>query len=138
MSAVNTLTCANCANPFPAPPFIRGKPQRFYGRACQTRAANMRRSIKRRGSAAQRPCDLSTAVAPPERPLPSTLPDAPAKVQTPLSGHASTASSVDRSRLEELMEKAHSRVGVTAWETAEIARARNISPWAPLAKIIAR
>jgi hypothetical protein len=41
-------------------------------------------------------------------------------------------------RLSELMEKAHSRTGVNAWEIAEIAKLRNISPWAPVAKIIAR
>jgi hypothetical protein len=36
------------------------------------------------------------------------------------------------------MDKAHSRVGVNAFEIAEIARARNISAWAPVAKILAR
>ena len=138
MSAVNTLTCAQCAAPFPAPPFRRGKVQTYCSRPCQITAANTRRSIKRRGSAAQRPCDLSTAGKTPERPPPSTLPDAPAKAQTPLSGHASTAEVVDRSRLEELMDKAHSRVGVTSFEIALIAKMRGISAWAPVAKIIAR
>jgi hypothetical protein len=41
-------------------------------------------------------------------------------------------------RLSVLMDKAHSRVGVNAWEVAEIAKLRGISPWSPLAKIIAR
>jgi hypothetical protein len=36
------------------------------------------------------------------------------------------------------MAKAHSRVGVTAWEVAEIAKLRGISAWAPLAKIIGK
>ena len=41
-------------------------------------------------------------------------------------------------RLDALLEKARSKVGVTAFEVALIARARGISAWAPLAKIIAR
>ena len=50
-------------------------------------------------------------------------------------------SSVDRSpsdcptppsdSLEALMEKAHSRTGVNAFEIAMIAKMRGISPWAP-------
>jgi hypothetical protein len=128
----STLTCAQCATEFPAPPVRRGaRPQRFCTPKCQIKAANARRSIKRRGN-------LSTAGKTPERPLPSTLPDAPAKAQTPLSD---APTHVDRSAIERLaflMDKAHSRVGVTAWEIAEIARARGISAWAPVAKIIAR
>jgi hypothetical protein len=49
-----------------------------------------------------------------------------------------TSASDAPGHLEFLMNKAHSRVGVTAWEVAEIARARGISAWAPVAKIIAR
>jgi hypothetical protein len=41
-------------------------------------------------------------------------------------------------RLAELMDKAHSRVGVTSFEIALIAKMRGISPWAPLRVILAR
>jgi hypothetical protein len=41
-------------------------------------------------------------------------------------------------RLEELMARANSRGGVNAWEIAEIAKLRGVSPWAPLHVIIGK
>jgi hypothetical protein len=35
------------------------------------------------------------------------------------------------------MAKAHSRKGIDAWEIAELAKLRGISPWVPLRVIIA-
>jgi hypothetical protein len=125
-----TLNCAQCAAPFPAPPFTRGRGQRFCQKSCQVRAANIRRDAKRR--------DLSTTGKATQPLSPATLPTAPAKAQTPLSD---APTHVDRSAIERLaflMDKAHSRVGVTAWEIAEIARARGISAWAPMSVIIAK
>jgi hypothetical protein len=134
MSAVNTLTCANCANPFPAPPFIRGKPQRFCGRACQTRAANMRRSIKRRGSAAQRPCDLSTAGKTPGRPSSPEAITIPPSASTPLSDSPNPTSD----RIAELLARAHSKTGIDPFSVAELARLRGLSPWTPFRLIVSK
>jgi hypothetical protein len=47
-------------------------------------------------------------------------------------------SDLPRDRLAELMAKAQSRTGITAWEVAELAKLRGISPWAPLRVIIAK
>jgi hypothetical protein len=41
-------------------------------------------------------------------------------------------------RLAELLDKAHSRGGVTSFEIAMIAKLQGISAWTPVAKIIAR
>jgi hypothetical protein len=41
-------------------------------------------------------------------------------------------------RLAELLDKAHSRGGVTSFEIAMIAKLKGISAWTPVAKIIAR
>jgi hypothetical protein len=52
MSAVNAtamLTCANCADSFPAPTVRRGKIQIYCGNDCQIQAANKRRSSTRAG-----------------------------------------------------------------------------------------
>jgi hypothetical protein len=53
-------------------------------------------------------------------------------------------SSVERSpsdapaaRISELMAKGHSREGINAWEIAELAKLRGISPWSPLRVILA-
>ena len=134
--------CLNCHTEFAEAPRRGPRPKTFCSRPCQIKSANERRSVKRRGSAAERPCDLSTAGETPGRPPPSTLPDAPAKAQTPLSGHASTAEVVDRSsadaRLQELMTLAHSPRGIDAWGLAELAKLRGISPWAPARVIMAK
>jgi hypothetical protein len=39
-------------------------------------------------------------------------------------------------RISELMALAHSRGGIDPWQVAELAKLRNISPWAPLRVII--
>jgi hypothetical protein len=130
MSAVNAnpiLTCAQCALSFPAPPFRRGKVQIYCSSQCQTKAANARRATTRAGRSKTNP----QAGGPSGRPSPSTLPNIPPSVDM-------AASEPQSSRLAVLMAKAHSRGGIDAWEVAELAKLRGVSPWAPLAKIIAR
>jgi hypothetical protein len=51
---------------------------------------------------------------------------------------ASDAPSAAADRLTFLMDRAHSRTGINAWEVAELAKLRGISPWAPLRVIIAQ
>jgi hypothetical protein len=129
MSAVNegamrqaTLTCPQCSTPFqPAP--TRGKPQKWCSRPCQIKAANARRKTTRAGRS-------GTTIETNPQVLSPTLAALPPTVDR-------STSDAPGARLSELMEKAHSRGGVTAWEIAELAKLRGISPWAPLAKIIA-
>jgi hypothetical protein len=129
--SATTLTCASCAAAFPAPTPRRGaRPQRFCTPKCQIKSANERRSIKRRGN-------LSTTGKAPGRPVAPGVTIVPPTAQTPLSDHARARLSAQE-RLEELMQKAHSRTGINAWEIAELAKLRNISPWAPARVIIAR
>jgi hypothetical protein len=68
------------------------------------------------------------------QPLSPTPPTIPPSVDTSPSEANDTAGD----RLSALMEKAHSKVGVNAFEIATIAKMRGISAWAPVAKIIAR
>jgi hypothetical protein len=135
MSAVNEgamrqanpmLTCAQCALSFPAPPFRRGKVQIYCSSQCQTKAANARRATTREGRKTN-----PQVVEPSGRPSPSTLPNIPPSVDM-------AASEPQSSRLAVLMAKAHSREGIDAWEVAELAKLRNISPWSPLRIIIAK
>jgi hypothetical protein len=127
--------CLQCSTDFPAPAARRGKVQVYCSRPCQTKAANARRASTRQGRVEGITYPRGNGSG---RPPASALPDAPDSSQTPASGHASVAESVDRARLEELMDKAHSRVGVTSFEIAMIAKLRGISAWAPLRVIIAR
>jgi hypothetical protein len=62
----------------------------------------------------------------PSSPDPMRIPES---AKTPASDAPST-------RLSTLMAKAHSRGGIDAWEIAELAKLRGISPWAPLRVII--
>jgi hypothetical protein len=132
--------CLQCTTDFPAPAARRGKVQTYCSRPCQTKAANARRATTRKGRVDGITYPHTSEA--PGRPLPSTPSDAPANPQTTTSDSPSVVSDVDRSadvaRLAFLMDKAHSRVGVTAWELAEIARARGISAWAPLCVILAK
>jgi hypothetical protein len=117
--------CLHCHTDFPPAP-TSGKPQVYCGRPCQTKAANARRASTRAG----RKLPLETyphAGEPSGRPLPST--DIPPSVDR-------SATDSPSARLSELMAKAHSRGGVTAWEIAEIAKLRGM--WAPLSVIIAK
>ena len=121
-----TLTCAQCTAPFQPPPRKGGKEQRFCSRPCQIKAANARRV---RGKVA--------GATYPHAGEPSGRPLAPAPTNIPPSVDRSATDSPS-ARLSELMAKAHSRGGVTAWEVAEIAKLRGISAWAPLSVIIAK
>jgi hypothetical protein len=130
MSAVTanaTITCAQCATAF-TPGQRRGKVQTYCTPKCQTKAANARRASTRSGRI--------LGITNPHAGETPGQPISPEVITTPPS--ARTPASDSPNRLSELMEKAHSRGGVTAFEIAEIARARGISPWAPEAKIIAR
>jgi hypothetical protein len=40
--------------------------------------------------------------------------------------------------LEELMDKAHSKVGIGAFEVAELARLKGLSPWTPFRLIVSK
>jgi hypothetical protein len=117
-------TCANpaCTTPEFTPGPRRGKPQTFCRPACQITAANMRRATTRAGRSPTYPHAGESS----GRPLPSTLTDIPPSVERSASD------------LPSLMAKAHSRVGVTAWEIATIAKLRGISAWAPLSVILAK
>jgi hypothetical protein len=112
--------CLNCTKDFPEAPRRGARPQTYCSRPCQITAANRRRSSTRSGR---------TSGAP--RAAKSVL-ESPSTIHTP----PEAPKAVDR--LDELMEKAHSRVGVTSFEIAIIAKLRGISPWAPVSKILGR
>jgi hypothetical protein len=120
--------CAHCTTDFPTPPFTRGKPQRFCGKVCQTRAANARRASTRAGRIQG---DLSTSGKTPGQPVAPGVTIVPPKAKTPLSD-------APNARLDALMALAHSPRGIDAWQLAELAKLRGISPWAPARVIMAR
>jgi hypothetical protein len=123
--------CLQCTAEFPAPPARRGKVQVYCSRPCQTKAANVRRASTRAGRI--NGITYPHAGEPLQRLKTPEAMSIPPSVDRSASDRPSAAD-----RLSFLMDKAHSRVGVTAWEIAEIARARNISAWAPVSKILAR
>jgi hypothetical protein len=131
--SATTLTCANCANDFPAPPVLRGgRVRRFCTPKCRVAGANQRRATTRLGRTlgptnphAQEPSGLPSS---------PTLPNMSPSVDRSASDRQDTPSD----SLANLLDKAHSRVGVTAWEIATIAKMRGISAWAPVRVIIAR
>jgi hypothetical protein len=127
MADANTLTCAQCAAPFPAPSTRRGKVQIYCAKDCQTKAANARRQTTRAG---RKGATIETN----PRPSSPTPPELPATVDRSVSDRQDTPNN----RLKALLDKAHSRGGVNAFEIATIAKLRGISPWAPVAKILAR
>lgn len=111
MSAVNAtamLTCANCANSFPAPTVRRGKIQIYCGNDCQIQAANKRRSSTRAGR-----INGITYPHAGETPGQPSSPD-PMRIPPSVDMAASDRPSTPKDRLSELMEKAHSRGGVNA------------------------
>jgi hypothetical protein len=114
--------CLHCNEQFTPGP-RRGKPQVYCGKVCQVQAANARRASTRSGR-------TSGALRTPKSVLES--PESPSTIPTP----PEAPTPVDR--LAELMAKAHSRVGVTAWEIATIAKLRGISAWAPVSVIIGK
>ena len=115
--------CANCTQDFPEAP-LRGKARIFCSPPCRVAAANSRRATTRKGRLGQTNPPLPNPPPPAARPTVDTSPSA--------------APSPRPTSLEALLDKAHSRVGVTAWEIATIAKMRGISAWAPVSKIIAR
>jgi hypothetical protein len=118
-----TLNCEHCSTAFPAPAQRRGaRPQRFCNPKCQIKAANERRSIRRRGN-------LSTAVKL------SGLVDMAEAINTP-PAPSTPLTDARNARISALMTLAHSRGGIDAWQIAELAKLRNISPWAPLRVIL--
>ena len=137
MSAVNTLTCAQCASPFPAPAVRRGKVQIFCTPQCRVAGANARRASTRAGRII-RPTDNGItnphAGEPSGRPLPSTLTDIPPSVDRSLSD----AHNPRPDSLEAPMEKAHSRAGINAFELATLAKLRGLSPWTPARLIMSK
>jgi hypothetical protein len=67
------------------------------------------------------------------QPLSPTPPALPSHVDRSPSDAPHTPSD----RLSTLMAKGHSKGGINAWEIAELAKLRGISPWAPLRVILA-
>jgi hypothetical protein len=109
--------CLQCGAAFEA----SSRPKTYCSLPCQSKAANMRRATTRAGRREPYP----RAGGSPTRPIPSTLTDIPPSVDMAATDLAS------------LMAKANSRVGITAWEIATIAKLRGISPWSPLRVILA-
>jgi hypothetical protein len=127
-----TLNCAQCAAPFDAPTQRRGaRARRFCTPKCQQTAANARRQTTREG----RKGNLSTAGDGSGQPLPSTLTNTPPSGSRALSD-ARNVSAARLARISALMTLAHSRGGIDPWQVAELAKLRNISPWAPLRVIL--
>jgi hypothetical protein len=118
--------CLQCKEEFTPGP-RRGKPQVYCGKPCQTRAANARRATTRTGRI--------QGITNPHSGLPSS-PEA--TTIPPSDSRALSDSPSPADRLSELIAKAHSKVGVTAWEIATIAKLRGVSAWAPLSVILAK
>ena len=115
--------CLNCNIEFPEAPRRGPRPKTFCSRPCQIKAANERRSIKRRG-------DLSTTGKAPGRPVAPGVTIVPPSASRALSDSPSA-------RISALMALAHSsRGGIDAWQVAELAKLKGVSPWAPLRVII--
>jgi hypothetical protein len=114
--------CATCTHEFPEAT-RGGRAQAYCSPPCRVAAANSRRSTTRKGR-------LGAANPQPLSPTPPTMPPS---VDTSPSDRFNPRSD----SLSALMAKAHSRVGVTAWEIAIIAKLRGISAWAPLSVILA-
>jgi hypothetical protein len=125
--------CLNCNIEFPEAPRRGPRPKTYCSSKCQTKAANARRATTRKGRVEG--VTFPQPAEAPERPLRSTLTDTPESVDRSASDSPSPSPA---ERLAFLMDKAHSRVGVTAWELAEIAKLRKISAWAPVSVIIAK
>jgi hypothetical protein len=119
----STLTCPQCTAEFKQPP-PRGKPQVYCGRPCQITAANQRRATTRKGRLGQA--------------NPQPLAPTPVKLRPTVDRSPSERQDTPSNRLSELMAKAHSRGGIDAWEIAELAKLRGISPWAPARVIMAK
>jgi hypothetical protein len=120
--------CLTCTKDFPEAT-RGGRTQKFCSSPCRVIAGNSRRATTRKGRA--------LGPTNPHAGEPSGQPVAPEAITIPPSVDMA-ASDAPASRLDVLMAKAHSRGGIDAWEIAELAKLRGISPWAPLAKIIAR
>jgi hypothetical protein len=101
--------------------------QKFCQRACQIRAANIRRDAKRKAN-------LSTDVKPSGRVEMVGVTTIPPDHSTPLSDSPNPTAD----RIAELMAKAHSRTGINAFELADLARLRGLSPWTPARLIMSK
>ena len=100
------------------------RPKTFCTPACQVQAANARRATTREGRA------LGLANPRAGRPLSPSPTDIPASDKTPASDAPT--------RLSEPMEKAHSKAGINAFELADLARLRGLSPWTPFRLIVSK
>jgi hypothetical protein len=111
--------CAHCKTEYPEAP-RRGKTKLFCGAPCRVAAGNARRATTRTGR--------TQGITNPRsgQPVASGAITIPPTPSTPLSD------------LPSLLAKAHSRVGVTAWEIATIAKLKGVSAWAPLSVILGK
>jgi hypothetical protein len=114
---VSATLCLSCKEEITPGPPRGGRAQLFCGPPCRVAAGNARRATTRKGRlGATNP--QPSSLTPPT--MPSSVDRSPSDCPTPPSDS-----------LEALMEKAHSRTGVNAFEIAMIAKMRGISPWAP-------
>jgi hypothetical protein len=125
---VSAILCLSCKEEFiPGPP-RGGRAQLYCGSKCRVAAGNSRRAITRKGRKEPSPPVTNPRVTSP------TPPTIPPSVDTSVSEPRRTRSE----RIAELMALAHSRTGIDAWQVAELAKLRGISPWAPLRIILAK
>ena len=95
----------------------------YCGKPCQIQAANARRATTRTGR--------TNGITNPH----SGLPSSPEATTIPPSD-SKALTDARNARISALMTLAHSRGGIDPWQVAELARLRNISPWAPLRVIL--
>jgi hypothetical protein len=127
--------CLTCSTEFPEAPRRGPRPKTYCSPKCQIQAANIRRDLKRKGSAAQRPCDLSTTGEAPGQPVAPEATTIPPSASRALSDSPSVTPA---ERIAVLMTLAHSRGGIDPWQLAELAKLRGISPWSPARIIMAK
>jgi hypothetical protein len=115
--------CLSCKEEYQPGPRRGARPQAYCTPKCQQTAANQRRASTRSGRGAG-------ALRTPKSILES--PESPSTIHTP----PEAPNPVDR--LDELMDKAHSKTGIGAFEVAELARLRGLSPWTPFRLIVSK
>jgi hypothetical protein len=117
MTTTTTSVCATCATPLPRRSKARGgKPQSYCSPRCRKTAENRRAGHAPRATLTIRPSNSLKAAS-----------DAPTQ-----------RSVADEGRVTLLLDKAHSRTGISSFEIAELAKLRGIDPSAPLKVIFAR
>jgi hypothetical protein len=115
-------TCPHCKSTFAAR--VGAKPQRYCSASCRRAVQNARAAEQRTQALGSHRNALQASKV--------------TKVAATPSKPASNVLGRDSSRLATLLDAAHSRRGLNAWEIAELARLRGIDPAAPLNQIFGR